>query len=252
MIRQGRKIRDWFSERLEKGQKIGAERKVSKSLENDFSHSRTIFGTFCPARKLSKVIWSLFDDFWRFLTGPFPPAPFAIRHCSLLTPWTLGRAPQFPGTLLSLPDDPDKKWALTFLVGPGHPGKISATSRSRSLSSLAFEGRINFSTPGRPLPIGWSPEPKVKLCSLLLPHTRATRDAQSAWRAPCKDKSQAAEGSYGAFPFLWAAGIRHLMWQILCNLEPQIWLEIITSCDAIWKAPWRHVMWWFWHFGGHS
>ena len=30
----------------------------------------------------------------------------------------------------------------------------------------------------------------------------------------------------------WAASIGHWMWKTLCDIEPQRWLERITSCDA--------------------
>ena len=69
----------FYSERPKRGRKIGAARKVLKSVGNYFDIFLTIFDVFCPARKLSKSEEIIFDPFFFFWRGPFPPAPFAVR-----------------------------------------------------------------------------------------------------------------------------------------------------------------------------
>ena len=68
----------WKSEPPKRGQKIGAARKLSKSVENCFDIFLTIFDVFAlceNCRKVSKLFLTLFDDFWRF----FNVAPFLLR-----------------------------------------------------------------------------------------------------------------------------------------------------------------------------
>ena len=65
-----------------------------------------------------------------------------------------------------------------------------------------------------------------------------------SWKPPAYKRASLLEVVFGSFllmvgafsltfgAFWWAASIRHLMWKTLCNFETQIWLEVITSCDA--------------------
>ena len=62
-----------------RGRKIGAARKLSKSVEKLFDTFWRFLALFAlreNCRKVSKNFLTLFDDFWRFLTWPLSAGPF--------------------------------------------------------------------------------------------------------------------------------------------------------------------------------
>ena len=62
------------------GRKIGAARRLSKSVKNKFDH----FGFFALREKCLKVSENMFDTFWRFLTWPLSAGPFKLMSTNFL------------------------------------------------------------------------------------------------------------------------------------------------------------------------